>query len=66
MEILHKLGCKLRASIADDLPGDSKLFPYIVVEKLGGSHGRYFSSGGDGYDILGESVDDYHYHIISL
>ena len=66
MEIFHELGSELRSLIADHLLGDSELFPYIVVEKFGGSHGRYLSSSGYGYDIFGESVDDYHYCIISL
>ena len=66
MEILHELGSELRSSIADHLSRDSKLFPHVVAETFGGSHGRDFSGGGDGYCILGESVNDYHYHIVSL
>ena len=66
MEVLHELGHELRALITDHLPGDSKLFPHVVTEKFGSSHRRYFSSGGDSYDILGESVDNYHYRIVSL
>ena len=66
MEIFHELGSELRSSVADYLPQNSELFPYIVVEKFGGSHGRYFSGGGDGYDILGESVNNHHYCIVSL
>ena len=66
MEVLHELGCKLRASITDYLPRDSKLFPCIVVEKFGSSHGGYLSGGRDGSDVLGESVDNHHYCVISL
>ena len=66
MEVLHELGCELRASIADHLPRDSKLFPYIVAEEFGGSYRGYFSGGGDCYNVLGESVDDHHYRIVSL
>ena len=66
MEVFHELGCELRASVADHLSRDPKLFPYVVVEKFGGSHGGDFSGGWNGYDVLGESVDDHHYRIISL
>ena len=66
MEILHELGSELRSSIADRLLGYSKLLPHIVVEEFGGSQRRYFSRGGDGYDVLGESVDNHHYCIVSL
>ena len=52
--------------ISDYLPQDSKLFPYIVAKEFGGSHWRYLSSGGCCYDVFGESIDDYHYRIISL
>ena len=66
MEVLHELGCELRASITDYLLRDSKLFPCIVVEKFGSSHGGYLSSGRDCSDVLGELVDDHHYHVVSL
>ena len=66
MEILHELGSELRSLITDHLPGNSELFPYIVVEKFGSSHGQDFSGGGDSYDVLGESVNNHHYCIVSL
>ena len=66
MEVFHELGSELRASITDYLPGNSKLFPHVVMEKFGSSQGKYFSGGGDGYEVFGESVDDHHYCIISL
>ena len=66
MEVLHELGSELRSSIADHLLGDSELLPHMVTEEFGGSHGGDFSSGWGGYYILGESVNDYHYHVVSL
>ena len=66
MEVFHELGCKLRPVITNHLSRDSELLPHMVAEEFGGSHRRDFSGGWDGYDVLGESVDDYHYHIVSL
>ena len=66
MEVPHELGSELRSSVADHLLGNSELFPHIVVEEFSGAHGRDFSIGGNSYYVLGKSVDDYHYRIISL
>ena len=66
MEVFHELGRELRPTITNHLSRDSELLPHMVTEELGGSHQRDFSSGWDGYNILDESVDDYHYRIISL
>ena len=66
MEVFHELGRELRPTIANHLPRDSKLLPHVVAEKLGGSHGRDFSGGWDGYDVLSEVVDYYHYVLPGL
>ena len=66
MEVFHELGCKLRPTITNHFLGDSKLFPHVVVEKFGGSHGRDFSSGWYSYNVFGELVDNYHDRIVSL
>ena len=66
MEVFHELGCELRPAITNHLLRDSELFPHMVAEKLGGSHRRDLSGGWDGYDVFGESVDDYHYRVVSL
>ena len=66
MEVFHELGRKLRPTITNHLSRDSELFPHVVAEKFGGSHGGDFSGCRDGYDVLGKSVDDYHYRIVAL
>ena len=66
MEVFHELGRKLGSAITNHFSRDPELFLYVVTEKFGGSHWRDFSSGWDGYDVLGESVDDHHYRIVSL
>ena len=66
MEVFHELGCELGSRVTDYFTGNSELLPYVITEEFGSSHGGNLSSGGDGDDVLGELVNNYHYCIVSL